>query len=284
MDQSEAGLQDERKKRRFLTRRALVVVFGLVLLLLVFAVPTFRSVPIRFEWSLSKGFLTISTESSPLGPLYSRLIASEAGSHIASELKNAGWKTAKGRLSVRVFLLLFVVGVDHNNAWNVEIIDPEVTPLMHAVENGESAVVQRLIADGADVNAQDQRGWTALTHASLSGRTPQVRELLAAGADPNLSDRDGGTPFLWAAWNCRLDAAIALIDAGANVKAKDKYGNGAMSSTRCPDLVRQLLNKAEGSNAAPYSHGAQSGSPAASTGAVDSMKLLETVHSSRGWC
>jgi len=140
---------------------------------------------------------------------------------------------------------LFVLGLDHYDAWNVGIIDPEVTPLMHAAEDGDTASVEKLIAAGTNVNAQDQRGWTALMHTSMRGRTTETKVLLAAGADPNIRDREGRTAFLWAAWNCRSDVAIALIDAGVDARVKDRYGSSALSSAPCPGVVQEILNKAK---------------------------------------
>jgi len=139
--------------------------------------------------------------------------------------------------------LLFVLGLDHYDAWNAEIVDPEVTPLMHAAEDGDTASTERMIADGVNVNAQDQRGWTALMHVGMKGRATEAKALLAAGADHNVKDREGRTAFLWAAWSCRTDVATALINAGADVEVKDRYDGTALSSTICPAQVQEILKK-----------------------------------------
>lgn len=206
--------------------------------------PFLRSVTVRFEWRQgSQGFNDISVEWPRLGSLHSRLIAVQAKPYISSYFEKAGWKAAQGRMNMRAFCFLFVLGLDQRDSWNVEIIDPEVTPLMHAVEDGDAKLTARLIAEGSDVNAQDQRGWTALMHVGMKGRGAEAKALLAAGADPNLKDRDGRTAFLWAAWNCRSDVATALVDAGADVDVKDRFGSTAMSSTICPELVQGIVRK-----------------------------------------
>src|SRR5262249_41418280 len=146
-----------------------------------------RSVSVQFDWERSKGFKSISVESH-FGSLYDNLIAMQARSHIASNFEKAGWRSAKGRLNVRVFCWWFVLGLDHYDAWNLEIVDPEVTPLMHAAEEGDTASAERMIAEGANVNALDQRGWTALMHVSMIGRAKEAKLLLAARADPNMKD------------------------------------------------------------------------------------------------
>jgi hypothetical protein len=204
-----------------------------------------RHEQIEFDWEQSKGFRSISVGRPHWGTLYSHLIAFQAKSHIASSFENAGWKSARGRLNVRVFCFLFVLGIDNSETWTVEIIDPEVTALMHAAEDGDAAMVKQLIAKGADVNARDQRGWTALMHASMKGRNTEARLLLAAGGDPNIKDQAGRTPFLWAAWNCRYDLGVALIVAGADVSIKDAYGTSALSYSHCKETVQKMLEKAE---------------------------------------
>ena len=239
-------------ERKFLSRRR-VLIASLCSILVVIIVSIvvdhprafLRSAAVRFDWESSHGFKSISLESSRAGSLYSYLITVQARRDIASTFEKAGWRSAQGRLNVRIFCFFVVLGIDHSNAWNVEIIDPEVTPLMHAVESGDTLSAKHLISEGINVNAQDQRGWTALMHASMKGNTNEVKLLLASGANPNLRDRDGRTAFMWAAWNCRADVARLLIDVGIDVNAKDKYGNSALSSAPCPGLVQDLVKPAK---------------------------------------
>ena len=47
------------------------------------------------------------------------------------------------------------------------------------------AGVKALLAKGANVNAADEEGHTALIFAAFNGRAETVKLLLAAGADPN---------------------------------------------------------------------------------------------------
>jgi hypothetical protein len=76
----------------------------------------------------------------------------------------------------------------------------EETPLMLGAT--WPGVVEPLLRHGADPNAIDADGHTALvyaiTHMSFVGADEHLRALemlLAAGADPNLPDREGVTPF-----------------------------------------------------------------------------------------
>lgn len=54
---------------------------------------------------------------------------------------------------------------------------------MVAVQHGRPAMVTELIAHGADVNLEDNDGWTALLLAAKQGRINICIELLDHGAD-----------------------------------------------------------------------------------------------------
>ena len=63
--------------------------------------------------------------------------------------------------------------------------------LIEAAGAGRLDAVERLLRDGADVNARDARGRTA----AMGEHVRVVRALVDAGADPTIADRDGVTPL-----------------------------------------------------------------------------------------
>ena len=201
-----------------------------------------RDVQIQFDWDHAKGFKSISVAGRWAGiPVYDTILTTQAGPQIAANFRKAGWRSARGRLNFRVFFYFWVSGLSSEPLFGGEIVDPETTPLMHAAEDGDTAIVERLIAEGADVNARDQRGWTALMHAAMQDRTKQVELLLAAGANPNLRDRDGRTAMLWSAENCAPDVAEVLARSSAAYNARDNYGEAPSDFVRgCPGLARSL--------------------------------------------
>ncbi|XP_064297691.1 mitochondrial disaggregase [Phalacrocorax carbo] len=60
--------------------------------------------------------------------------------------------------------------------------------LLEAARMNNVSEVNRLLLEGADVNARHKLGWTALMVAAISRNSSVVKILLAANADPNLGD------------------------------------------------------------------------------------------------
>lgn len=95
-----------------------------------------------------------------------------------------------------------------------------------ADKDGETALLKAAYYSqaGAAVNAADTQGKTALMYAASKGNTQVVRLLLEAGADVNFANRRGETALLEAACYGRAGAIRALLQAGADVNARDKDG------------------------------------------------------------
>ncbi len=121
--------------------------------------------------------------------------------------------------------------------------------IINAVRWADYAELQRLLADGADPNAQDEGSWSALILAASSGNARIVELLLAEGADPNLPTSWGAPPLLWATSNEHADVVALLLAAGATTNLQDVYGYTAfMWATEygLTDIVELLL--AEGAD------------------------------------
>jgi uncharacterized protein len=104
--------------------------------------------------------------------------------------------------------------------------------LQQAVLSGIFQDVERAIRNGADVNAQDSDGRTALLNAALGyPRLKVIDALLKAGADVNAKDISGITALIWAVHPVGAsnpDVVSLLLKAGADVNAKDGTGTTAL--------------------------------------------------------
>lgn len=225
---------------------------------------------VDFDWDLRTGFAHIDAcpYSSGVGRIiaspYCYLIAMQAKPLIRDKFQKNGWHAAKGHIFVSsVWFLPIVIRLDEVADWR--IIDPEVTPLMQAAEKGDAVRVKELLVGGANVNAQDQRGYTALMHASMDyhGSAAVVKILVSAGADVNAKDKSGNTALSWAVWNgIRLEIAKELIASGADVNGRDGWGNPILvdaagsggDEKTAAEAVKLLINSGADANATD-SHG-----------------------------
>jgi ankyrin repeat protein len=84
-----------------------------------------------------------------------------------------------------------------------------VTPLM-AAASGNSEAVGPLLEAGADVNAQDRNGMTALHMAAARGDAEVARALLAWGANPRLESTKGITAHDFATDGGHMDVVRVI--------------------------------------------------------------------------
>jgi ankyrin repeat protein len=98
------------------------------------------------------------------------------------------------------------------------------TPLMGAAYRDYPRTTRLLIARGGEVNARSADGLTALHYAAGAGNTEIVDVLLMAGADPNASSLDGETPLMRAARSGRDEAVKRLVAGGATAEAMPAAG------------------------------------------------------------
>ncbi|MEM1047532.1 MAG: ankyrin repeat domain-containing protein [Pseudomonadota bacterium] len=81
----------------------------------------------------------------------------------------------------------------------------------NTAEDARFAMVDRLIAAGADPDRANHKGWTPLHQAAYSDNTPLARRLVEAGATIDLEAYDsGGTPLTVALWWGHQDVSAYL--------------------------------------------------------------------------
>jgi ankyrin repeat protein len=103
--------------------------------------------------------------------------------------------------------------------------------LIDAAAESNVPEVRRLLSDGADVNAEDNRyGLTPLIEASGEGHVQVVNELLEHGADIEKADSYGRTPLIVACCFGCLAVAIELLGHEVDIDANYDSSNGATTS------------------------------------------------------
>jgi ankyrin repeat protein len=104
-----------------------------------------------------------------------------------------------------------------------------LTILMKAAQYGYIGVVDSLLAFGADVNATDDSGETALMWTATSEKPDMIRFLLSKGAHVNAQDIAGFTALIKAAANGYVENVRALLEGGADPRITTKAGDTAVS-------------------------------------------------------
>ena len=156
--------------------------------------------------------------------------------------------------------------------------ETESSPLIEALTGGDAAVVEMLLAHGADAKAGGDMGMTmaitsgcakclvmivgkitdkamytaALQSSASLGDLRSIRILVDHGADVNAFDPLGRTPLMYLAVSdvIPVEAMKLLIERGADVNARDRHknsGDGGMTvlqiakSTGDPRMIQLLL-------------------------------------------
>lgn len=107
--------------------------------------------------------------------------------------------------------------------------------LRDAAAGGHLEIVELLLKAGADVNAAEDNGWTALHGAASAGQRLAAERLLKAGARCDVAATCGWRPIHAALWYKRPDLVALLLERGAKV---DAFAAAALG--RLDDLERLI--------------------------------------------
>ena len=124
--------------------------------------------------------------------------------------------------------------------------EDKVMDLITAAERGDVDLVQRLLAQGMRVDAQDRQGRTALIAAAYRNQIAVAEMLIAAGADVNIQDSTQQSAYLIATSEVGSDPRLLnlTLQHGADVMSLDSYnGTGLIRAAERGhvEIVQALL-------------------------------------------
>ena len=119
------------------------------------------------------------------------------------------------------------------------------SPVADAAMRGDIETVRSLLREGADVNAAQGDGMTALHWSAVNDNAPMIELLLYAGATLESTTRLGGyTPLHLASREGQSDAVRALLEGGSKPNTFTTTGVSAVhlaAQAGKPDAIRALI-------------------------------------------
>jgi ankyrin repeat protein len=152
------------------------------------------------------------------------------------------------------------------------------SPVADAAERGDTDAVRALLKAGADVNAAQGDGMSALHWTALNGDLKTMNVLLIAGATTEPLTRVGRyTPLHLASSRGHAPAVVRLLDAGSKPGAVTDTGVQPLhlaAQAGSPEAITALLAKGADVNAKDSTHGRTPLVFAASQNRLEAMKVL----------
>lgn len=137
--------------------------------------------------------------------------------------------------------------------WIAPSLPGPESPVADAAQRGDVETVRSLLRTGADVNAAQGDGMTALHWAAQNGDVAMMRVLLYAGANLESTTRLGGyTPLHLASKAGLGDAVRALLEGGSKAGAVTSTGVSVLhfaAEAGRPDAIKALLEHGANVNA-----------------------------------
>jgi ankyrin repeat protein len=138
------------------------------------------------------------------------------------------------------------------NGADINAAQPDGSTALHwAAHFDDTDLAARLLAAGAAAGASNRAGATPLRLAAINGSAPMIHLLLDAGVDVNAAlTPHGDTVLMMAARTGRLEAVELLLERGADIEARESWaGTTALTwaiAEHHPRIVATLLERGAG--------------------------------------
>jgi len=182
------------------------------------------------------------------------------------------------RMRVAALAMLGIVGAAAPGAPRLLAVTVAESPVADAAMRGEADRVRTLLRDGADVNAAQGDGMTALHWTALNGDLETTNVLLVAGATVEALTRVGRyTPLHLASSRGHASVVSRLLDAGSKPNATTETGVQPLHlAAQAGDAatVTALLGHGANVNARDETHGRTPLVFAASQNRLEAVRIL----------
>jgi ankyrin repeat protein len=120
--------------------------------------------------------------------------------------------------------------------------------LISAAAEGDTKTVLELLEGGANINAQNNQGVTAVMAATQKNNVDTVKALIEQGADINIQNNNKDNVLLYAGAEGLLEIVKLAIQAGADTTITNRFGGTALipaSDRGHVDIVEELLTNSD---------------------------------------
>jgi Ankyrin repeats (3 copies)/Prenyltransferase and squalene oxidase repeat len=165
-------------------------------------------------------------------------------------------------MRLRLLHFTVVLGFAMGGGLTAQIPDfTPATPLVGALMHNNTAEAKRLLANGANPNEAPFLVFPAVFVPVMNQNRELFQAMVEKGADLQARDASGSTALMWAAANENADTALVddLLKLGLDPNARNKAGETALTwaSRRGNTKVVAILEKAGASNAAAIRNSAE---------------------------
>jgi uncharacterized protein len=117
-----------------------------------------------------------------------------------------------------------------------------------SAEAGDTERVLKLLQEGADINATDKLGRTAVVAATYQNEVDTVKALIQEGANINIQDSQLENVILNSGANGNLEIVRLAINAGADMTITNRFGGTALipaAERGHVEVVKELLTTSD---------------------------------------
>lgn len=112
---------------------------------------------------------------------------------------------------------------------------------MAATHHENTDAIEMLVQKGAEIDAQENSGKTALMRAAYFQNEKGVKKLLELGTNLEIVDNEGYTAIFYAVQSGKLQIVETMIAYGARLDRRDNGGFTILDIVPRPDILESII-------------------------------------------